>query len=482
MTRWCSRAVKLPTESAVHNNRMTLAALALIHVAIVLNMFMCGMALPYIRTSFDLQADTAAWVITIYMLPYLVVMPLYGRLGDRLGKWRVFAVCLVVFLLGTTINLLSKSLPWLLLGRAVQGIGAGGQVPLSIAMISEVFPTNQRGRALGAWNSAGPITGIVGTLAAGVLIDAAGWRLIFAPVLLMGLIALFLMWKLTPAASRGAQPQSLSTFDWGGAALLGGALAVVLLYVSSESVTGVRPLRDWRLASATLVAFGSFVLWEKRQAHPFVNLDMFSRKPLVRASFCAAMRMFTMDGLTFLMPLFLTDVRGFRATSTGLMLIAFYVGLVPTMHLGGRLADRWGVRWPLIAGMALQLATVVFFALLGRESALVLTVIGLGAHGLGAGLAQPALHRKALEGLPSNQMGMAAGLYSMIRFCGTLFGAATAGVVLQQGLERGLGPVSAYHVSFWFAAALGSLGVIVALTVRNAGQRVTGESWQQDSA
>jgi len=443
-----------------------LVGLMMPFLMLVLNLSMIGVALPSIRSSFGAEADLVAWVVTAYTLPYVILMPLYGRLGDALGKRRLFMAGVVAFLLGTGINLVADRLPLLMLGRAIQGAGAAGISPLAIAMISELFPANERGGALGAWNSVGPAGSIVGGLLAGPLIGTLGWHAIFAPALLVGLGALLAVWALVPSTRANGQPRFVHTLDWGGAMLLGAGISALLFYVSSKPITGVAPLRDWRLLAMTLLLFLVFILWEKRLANPFVSLDIFSHRSFTLASLCVAVRMFTMSGVTFLMPLYLADVRGLSPVSTGLALMAHGAGLFPTMRLSGKLADRWGSRRPVVLGMSVQMGAMAYFALLGDGAALGLVLIGLVSHGLGAGLALPALHRAALSGVPQRRIGVAAGLYSMIRLCGTVLGAALQGVLLQQGLDRGLLAVDAYHGCFWFVAAIALPGVILALRLR----------------
>jgi predicted MFS family arabinose efflux permease len=141
-------------------------------------------------------------------------------------------------------------------------------------------------------------------------------------------------------------------------------------------------------------------------------------------------------------------------------------GLFPAMRLGGKLADRWGSRWPVLVGMSGQAAIMVYFALLSKGAPLGLVVMGLLGHGLAAGLSLPALHRAAMGGVPPRRTGVAAGIYSMIRFCGTALGTALQGVLLQQGLDRGLLAIDAYHACFWFAAAVALPGALIALKLR----------------
>lgn len=116
---------------------------------IVINLSIVSVALPAIRETFNAPADVMAWVVTIYSLPYVALMPLYGRLGDDIGIRRMILVGAAVFFVGTAVNALSHSLPLLLLGRFIQGLGASGIVPLAIAMISRTFPAETRGHALG---------------------------------------------------------------------------------------------------------------------------------------------------------------------------------------------------------------------------------------------------------------------------------------------------------------------------------------------
>lgn len=433
---------------------------------LVLNLSMIGVALPSIRDNFGAEADLVAWVVTAYTLPFVILMPLYGRLGDALGKRRLFMAGVVAFLLGTGTNLLADRLPLLMLGRAIQGAGAAGISPLAIAMISELFPASERGGALGAWNSVGPAGSVAGNLLAGPLIGALGWHAIFAPPLLVGFGALWAVWALVPTTRVDAQPRFIHALDWGGALLLGMGITALLFYVSSKPITGVAPLRDWRLLATTLLLFLMFILWEKRLAKPFVSLDILSHGSFTRASLCVAVRMFAMSGATFLMPLYLADVQGLNPVSTGLALMAHAAGLFPTMRLSGKLADRWGSRRPVVLGMSVQMGAMAGFALLGRGAPLGLAITGLVAHGLGAGLALPALHRAALSGVPQRRIGVAAGLYSMIRFCGTVLGAALQGVLLQQGLDRGLLAVDAYRVCFWFIVGVALLGVMMALKLQ----------------
>ncbi len=425
-------------------------------VGIYIAMF--GVALPVIRDDFAIQADLAAWLATIYSLPFMIFMPLYGRLGDALGKRRVFSIGIVIFLLGTAMAAFAPNLGWLMLGRAVQGFGTAGFVPLSIAIIAQLFPINERGKAMGTWNSSIPLMGMVGPFLGGLLVDHLGWRTIFGPALIVGILAFFAIQKLVPSLSGEVKPDYLRHFDWGGVALLGATITGFLFYVSSRPITGVAALRDWRLLAITLLLLGGFIYWERHRADPFVPLPIFARRIFTLASLCAGIRMSAMSGIHFLTPLYLADVHHLNAATTGVILTVHAGALVLILRLGGQLADRWGSRWPVVVSLSTQAGAMAFLAYLPATAALWLVVLGILVHGLGAATSLAALHRAAMVDVPAGQSGVAAGLYSMIRFAGLVFGTALGGVILQQGLDRLLTPVEAYQIVYLFIAGVALLG------------------------
>lgn len=450
------------------NNQTVLIGLMVPFMTIVLNFSMFGVALPTIRNTFQLQADTVAWMVTAYMLPFVILMPLYGRLGDGLGKRRLFLMGVVTFLSGTVITSVAPSLLLLMIGRVVQGLGAAGVIPLCIAIISQLYPKNERGKALGTWNSIGPVAGIAGPFLAGLLVDHFGWRTIFGPILLIGLGAFLVVRERVPPMGGNAQPGFLRAFDWGGVALLGAAITALTFYLSSQPITGVAALQDWRLLGITLLLFGTFIIWEKRHNTPFVALEIFTNKTFNLASLCAGIRMFTMSGIGFLMPLYLTDVYGLSAAWIGITLMIHASALLTTMRIGGQLADRWNSHWPVTVGLTMQVGLMIGLALLPDTTPLWLVSVGLIFHGLGAGLSLAALHRASMGKIPQEQVGIAAGLYSMMRFAGTVLGATLAGVVLQQGLNRSLLPIEAYQMVFWLMAGVAGLGVVLGLGLRES--------------
>jgi MFS family permease len=431
-------------------------------MAIVLTGSMFGVALPTIRDEFAMEADVAAWLTIAFTLPFIMFMPLYGRLGDELGKSRLLVAGLVIFCVGTFLALISRTLALLFLARIIQGAGSAGVTPTSLAIIAERFPPGERGRAMGRWNSIAPGTSIFAPTIGGLMVVSLGWHAIFVPSLAIGLFAVWIVRRQIPTLRLRANFAVLRAFDWGGVLLLGGLLILLVLYLSSRPVTGVEPLRDWRLLSGVL-AFGiGFVAWERRRRSPLVDLGMLHSRGLRLASLSAASRMAMMIGIGFLLPLYLADVYDMTAAAIGLLLTVHAIALFFSIRFGGSLADRWPNGQLVTLSLVLQTMVMLYFAFLPGDVPIYWIVLGVALHGLGAGLSLAALHRTALGEIVTEQTGAAAGVYSMTRFAGSLVATAMAGVILQSGLDRGFPTLLAYQIVFGFLAGAGLAGVVIA--------------------
>jgi EmrB/QacA subfamily drug resistance transporter len=423
---------------------------------------MADVALPTIRDQFAIRADMTAWVATAFTLPFMVFMPVYGRLSDGVGKRRLILGGLVLFALGTAITLAATDLAWLMIGRAIQGFGTAGMVPLGIAFLSSVFHPSERGEALGIWSSMGPMVGFLSPLIAGFLVDHWGWRLSFAPPLILAIFTIVIVARFVPAGLSTIKPYFWRRFDWLGVGLLSGGVSAFLFYLSSRPITGVPPLQDWRLGLTTVILFVLFFLWERRRTNPFVLLGLFAHRNFTLASLAASMRMVIMAGSSFLLPLYLADVRGLGPTLTGMMLMILPGCMFTVVRRGGRLADHWGSRAPVFAGGIVQAIVMGFFYFLPQSAPLWILCVLLAAQGLGVGLMLAPLHSAAMIGVHEDEMGAAAGQYSMVRFAGSTFGTALMGVLLQFNLDQGISTVDAYQNVYLSLAGIAILGLLCA--------------------
>ena len=432
----------------------------------VLNLSMFGVAVPSIRSNFGIQADQVAWLVTAYTLPFVIFMPLYGRLGDSLGKRRLFLVGIVIFFIGTLLALLTNQLPTLILGRIIQGIGTAGVNPLCIAMISDLFPAQERGKAFGTWSSTGPAAGMIAPFLGGFLVEQWGWWAIFVPGLLAAIISLYVVRERLPDMAALTRPVPLRQFDWLGMLLFSATMITLIFYLSSRPITGVEPLQDWRLLLGTLLGLAAFFTWERRHPAPLIDLSLFARRNFGRASLCALIRMYLMSSEGFLFPLYFTDIHHLSAGKIGLLFSLYAGSLLVTTRWAGKWADRGRSRWLIAGGLTLQASMMAIFTFLPGEIPVLFPATALIMHGLGAGFSLAVLSHTAMSDIPVLQSGSAAGLFSTLRFGGSILGATVGGVILQQALQRMPTALDAYQVVFVSIALVGFTGVMLAWKLR----------------
>jgi MFS family permease len=453
--------------SSVSTDRRILFGLMLPAMLMPLLSTMSRVALPVVRDHFALTADVAAWIDVGFTLPFMLFMPIFGRLGDALGPRRLLLVGIAFFALGTCLVLTAESMSRLLTGRAIQGFGLAGMMPLSITLISSLFPPETRGRTMGTWSTVGPTTGFFGPLLAGLLVAAWGWHAAYAPPLLCGMLAFFVVYKIIPARAQVTPLAFLRSFDWGGALLLATSACSLVLYLSSRLITGIAPLHDWRLALVSLSSLLLFFWWEKRHKAPFVAPALFANSTFLRASFCASMRMVAMGGIGFLMPLYLVDIKEIRLAELGGMLMIGAGSMAVVVRVAGALADRWSSRWLVVIGLLGQTGVMLSLWHIEATASLWSVAAAQSAHGLSAGFMLATLHKVVMGSVGEEEMGTAAGLYSMFRFLGAAIGTALSGVLLQQYLDAGLPAVEAYQQAFLVIALFPALGILVALSLRD---------------
>lgn len=425
---------------------------------VIMTMAMFAVAVPVIREGYGLGADAASWLLVAYSLPFMLCMPLYGRLGDAVGRKRFLIFGIVFFLAGSLMLAFVQEFRYLLAARAIQGMGAAGVNPLSMALIFEHVPGRSRGKALGTWNSVGPVAGILGPPIAGLLIDSATWRIILLPVLILGVLAIRRVVRGLPDAAGGQSARSfLPRFDWIGVVLFQGAVISFVFFTSSRLLTGVAPFKDFRLAAVAVLAGIAFVAHEARRSDPFIDIRLFRNRNFSIASLCVSIRMMMMGGISFIVPLLLTDLHGFPASAVGLVLTLHATALLVTMRLGGIIIDRSGRRTQIVLGLLIEVSAMSIFLFLPEGASTVPVLAAVVVHGLGAGLCLAALHIYALAATPQSQAGAAAGLYSMVRFGGSMLGAAIGGVILQAGFDAHGVVLRAYSATFIFYVAAGVL-------------------------
>src|SRR5512132_1062679 len=455
---------------AIYSGLMVALLLAALDQTIV------ATALPKVVS--DLGGITQyTWVFTAYMLGSTVTVPLYGKLGDVHGRKPLFIVAIVIFLVGSALCGLAQNMWELVIFRAVQGVGAGGIFPLTLAMIGMIVPPRDRGRYQGLIGSVFAGASIVGPLVGGFIVDNTSWRWIFYVNLPVGGLALAVI-LVTMPRRRTRQEHSI---DWLGAAVLAAgttALLLGLVWGGNEYPWGSPPVVGALVAAAILIA--AFGLIERRVVEPIIPFDLLRNQTVASSVACMALVGAAMFGTISFVPLFVQGVIGTSATSSGVVLTPLLLGAVTTSFLSGQVVSRTGRYRPntLLGPIVLGLGELMLWRL-GVNSTNSDAAKAMVIAGVGLGLMMQIFVLSIQNSVSRSAMGSATALSQFSRSIGATLGVTLMGVIVNQRLPSGVSGegtiihrlppagraalANALHPAFLLAAVLCALGVVISL-------------------
>jgi MFS family permease len=378
-----------------------------------------------------------AWVFSIYLLTATVAMPVYGRLADIHGRRRILLFAIGIFLAGAVACAFARSMPQLIVARAVQGLGAAGLVPVSIAVAADIYSLEERGRVQGLFSGVWGTAALVGPLLGAVLTVHFGWRSIFSINLPLGALAFFLV-ATRMIESRAKLPEPV---DLAGAAALALGITLVLLgVIQAPGAAGTRPiLRGVFLVSgaAVLVLFARL---QMRREHPLVPPELFRHWDTASPYLSGILLGTTIFGVDTFVPLFVQGARGGTAGAAGAVVTPLIFFWASSAALAGRIILRFGFRRTALLGavlMALGLAGLLAAALADAGVAWISAACGIVGLGLGpSSLAQLLAIQHVV---PERRRGIASSLVPFFRTVGGSVGVGALGGVLTAGLAARLG-------------------------------------------
>ncbi len=394
----------------------------------VLNSSMVNIALPTLMQEFSIPIDLLTWVVTGYMLPYAVLMPMFGQLGDLYGRRKIFIIGILIFLSGSLLASISGSFAVLLIARVVQAVGASAILPNGMALVTAVYPPDQRGRVLGIWGGVAALGAVAGPTVGGYLVQYASWRAIFYVNIPLALIGLALCITVIREVRGSSQTRS---FDVGGAITLAVSIFSLMLAVTQIERYGFLSLPVLGLVALFLVFYILFTKVENRAKSPMVDFSLFRNRTFVAATAGGFIQMFSIYAVVLPIPIFMQKVQGFGTAETGLFLVASSLSQTLVSPIGGWIVDRYAKRIPAVAGMIFCTLSFLSLSRLSLGSSGISIVIRLVMAGTGIGLMTSALTGGVIEASPPQKVGVSSGLYNMVRFIGSVFSATILGSVLQ---------------------------------------------------
>jgi EmrB/QacA subfamily drug resistance transporter len=421
--------------------------------ALMLGMFLAALDQTIVSTALptivgDLGGlNHLAWVVTAYLVASTASTPLYGKLGDLLGRKPVFQAAIVIFLAGSLLSGASTSLGELVLFRAVQGIGAGGLMVGAQAIIGDIVPPRERGRYMGIIGSVFAVSSVAGPLLGGFFVDHLSWRWVFYVNMPIGALALIVVATRLHLPRRREQHD----VDYLGAALLTGAVVCLILLTTWGG-------NEYAWGSSTIVALGVgavllavlFAARERHASEPLMPPHLFRSRTFKVANLTGLIVGLAMFGALTFLPLYLQVVRGASPTVSGLLLIPLMAGLLGSSISSGRWITRHG-RYRIfpIAGTALLAVGMALLSGLGTHTPQAVTALYMFVVGVGIGLVMQVLVLAVQNDSPASEIGVATSTATFFRSIGGSIGVAVFGAIfaarLRDGL-RGLGPAATAHL------------------------------------
>jgi EmrB/QacA subfamily drug resistance transporter len=434
--------------------RMIFGALFLVLLLAALDQTIVSTALPTIVGELG-GLTHLSWVVTSYLLASTVVTPLYGKFGDLHGRKIVLQVAIVLFLVGSALCGLAQNMVELIVFRGLQGIGGGGLIVITIAVIGDLIPPRERGRYQGLFGAVFGLATIIGPLLGGFFVDHLTWRWIFYINLPTGVLALAVI-----AVALPARPSSRPhVIDYPGAALLSCALTAVILVTSlggnsfpwdSAFVFG--------LGAAAALSLVGFVAVEARSREPILSLSLFRNRTFALTSAVGLIVGLSLFGSVTYLPIHLQLVKGESPTGSGLQLMPMMLGMLVTSVASGRLIGRFGRYRPFpIAGTILMTIGLLLMSRISKDMSVWETSADALVLGLGMGMIMQVLILAVQNSVDYEHLGVATSGATLFRAIGGALGVAVFGAIFAHELAAQLGAVLPPGTAFPAAASPAAL-------------------------
>jgi EmrB/QacA subfamily drug resistance transporter len=365
----------------------------------------------------DLHADLIEmiWVIMAYILVSTVFLLTFGRIADMVGRVRMYNAGFVVFTIGSALCGFSGSAIFLILSRLVQGSGAAMMMVNSVAILTEVFPANERGRALGINGITWAVGGVLGPVLGGFILNAGSWRWIFFINIPIGILgALWGYLALHEIVTRTVRER----FDVPGAFAFSVGLVSLLLALTLGIQFSWFSPPIMILFASCLVFLIAFFLWEKHADNPMLDLTLFNNRVYNFSVLAALLQSLGMFAVNFLIVFYLQAVRGFDPLMAAIMLIPMPLVSSVVAPVSGIVADRIGARWPATIGLLLQALALLLLTQLSVDTPYLALATALALMGLGGGMFFSPNTSAAMTAAPRNRLGIASATLATFRQTG----------------------------------------------------------------
>jgi EmrB/QacA subfamily drug resistance transporter len=454
------------------NRWRALAVLGVAYLMVVLDVSIVNVALPSIQKSLHFSTSSLEWVVSGYALTFGGFLLLGGRLGDLLGRRRIFMVGLVLFALFSLLSGLAMSSGMLIATRALQGAAGAILSPSVFSIVSVTFREgSERNKALGVLGAIAGSGAALGLLLGGILTEYAGWEWIFFVNVPIGIGILFIV----PRVVRESRaPELARHFDVAGAVTVTGGLMLLVYGLTRAPTVGWGSAETIASFVGFVVLIAAAVVIERRSRSPLVDLNIFRRRTLTGANVIGFMLGTMVFGMFFLLSLYQQDVLGFSPLRTGVNNLAIAVTVVIASTISQALVTRVGVRPVLVAGLAMLGGGLAYFTQIPVEGSYVTDLLpGFLLTGVGLGFGFVPVSIAALTGVTAKEAGLASGLITTSQQIGGALGLAILTTVsttrtnnlLADGVATPTALTNGFKLAFWVGVGFAVAAVVLALVV-----------------
>ncbi len=459
------------TDPRVQKHRWwILAAVGLFTFMSTLDASIVNIALPVISSDLKVPMNQAEWVVSIYLIVICALLLLFGKLGDSLGKIKIFRIGTVLFVLGSLLAGFNGSFYLLLLARIVQALGASMTMANNNGIVTEIFPFSERGRALGMIGSFVALGAIAGPGLGGIVLSQLSWGYIFWLNVPIGVVTIIIGQAILPADLT----KSHEKIDRFGAITM--ALFMVSLFVGiflGQEIGFTKPLILGLFAFALIIGT-TFVHIENHHASPLLSFSLFKNGAFTMSLLCGFLIFVTNFFFNVISPFYLENARGLKPNLAGFILMAYPIVQVIVAPLAGALSDKIGPELITFCGLILILLSQIGYMLTDLGTPLWLFTAIIGFVGFGNGIFQAPNNTIVMNSVDAKDLGIAGGMNALVRNLGMVVGISFATTVLFAAMSHYKGTkVTTYingqpdifiygmHVSFLIAAIICAIAAMI---------------------
>ena len=400
-----------------------------------------NVALPTMAKELNTSMAGIEWVVTSYLIVICATILLFGKLGDILGKTRIFKFGIGVFTIGSLLCGLSNTLFMLILSRIVQAIGAGAAMATNQGIITETFPPNERGRALGMTGTAVALGTMVGPTLGGLIVSIAPWEYIFLINIPIGILVYIGVIKILPFKKKASD----FTIDVKGSILF--MISITLLFTSINFGQSLGYTNMFIVISfiISLILFAIFIRVEKNSDNPMLDIKIFKNRLFSLSIFCGFTSFISIGAVNIILPFYYQDVLSLSPSAAGLMMTVSPIILAVVAPLSGYLSDKMGSEKISALGLSILSIGIISLVLFNVNTPLIVVGILVGLLSPGSGIFQSPNNSLIMSTVEKNELGIAGSINGLVRNLGTTTGIALSTSILYSRMSSKLGyKVSGY--------------------------------------